>query len=141
MQVEIETLEGPTIQLRALDQSHTYEGLLEGLPHATMNKAITEQAVAMATGKWAGRAHLIVPEETPINYPGNYPFGVPASIPAVCCISRWISSDVEGFGEDADYTELAVVWFQQEMALPIAPDIVRQLQRLDWRMHALAREY
>ena len=41
----------------------------------------------------------------------------------------------------ADYSELVVIWFQGEFALPIAPPIVDYLKTVDWEADATDLEY
>jgi hypothetical protein len=38
--------------------------------------------------------------------------------------------------QKADISSLTIVWFQEELALPIDPAIVEQIRAVDWRSHA-----
>lgn len=133
---------GRTIYLRALDQHSVYEGLLEGLPTTLMNREIVERTMAEARARHPGQEpFLIQPRETPVPYRDDrpYPFGEPARLPGAACVGRFTSlSPARGAG---DYSELVVVWFQDEFALPIAPDAFEQLVAMDWGRHAADFEY
>jgi hypothetical protein len=128
---EIELNSGQTIYLKEINQSFTYEGLLEGLPTTEMNRRKIDMAVKRAETLWSCGAYLIEPKETRIKFYRKYPFGTPASIPGIMCLARFQS---ESTARDVlkDYSALAVVWFQNQFALPIEKSVIARIQEIAW---------
>jgi len=132
---------GRELGLQALTQQLTYEGLLEGLPTTRINKSQMDRLVAEQRAK-VNPVYLVAPIETPIDLgPGrSYPFGSPATLPEVTCIGRFRS---EPFGErdPGCYSELTIIWFQSEFAMPIEPSVLEEIASLDWDALASNFEY
>jgi hypothetical protein len=86
--------------------------------------------------------HLISPEEEKLTYPGNrpYPFGHPARIPSVACVGCFRSYQPARTAS-GDFSQLVVVWFQDNFALPIDPKVWLQLLAIDWDRHAADYDY
>jgi len=136
MKYGIQLSSGRDIFLAALNQSHTYAGLLEGVPHKEMNQRIVEYALQGARKLWPGTPYLIPPVESPIALGHEYPFGTPASIPGIICSARFKSFSAARDG-DMDYSELSFVWFQPAFALPIDEQILAAIGSTDWDAHAM----
>ncbi|HEV7404591.1 MAG TPA: hypothetical protein VGO11_16745 [Chthoniobacteraceae bacterium] len=132
---------GRDIFLVALNQSRTYEGLLEGLPTKEKNRGIVERTIQCAEELWGGAAYLITPPETPITLDHDYPFGTPASIPGIVCCARFRSRTSVRPDDGDDYSELTFVWFQSDYALPIDESTLTQMGSLDWNAHATDYQY
>jgi hypothetical protein len=132
---------GREIHLRYLRQWHPYEGMLEGLPTRQWNRKIIEEIVAEQTTPHA-KPFLINPEEKPLEYieGRKYPFGDPAALPGVACVARFLSFS-PARNRDCFVSELLVIWFQHEFALPIDPQVVEHLQAIDWETLATDLEY
>jgi hypothetical protein len=126
---------GTTIGLRALDQWLTYGGLLEGLPTSEMNERLVRSDVQDASDRWASPVHLIEPQETRMEMSGRYPFGAPASIPGITCVSHWSGPGCSR-GDEYGRTDLTLVWYQPDFALPIDEEILSEITALDWEAHA-----
>ncbi len=137
---DVTLLSGREIRLMELQQSWTYEGLLEGLPTDRMNKRHLDGLLSERRGKPypQGPVHLIVPTERPIEYSADrpYPFGTPAELPHVTCIGRFESRAVAR-EESCYYSGLVVIWFQDEFAYPIDPGVMEKLRALDWERLAV----
>jgi hypothetical protein len=133
-----------TVHLRALQQTLTYAGLLEGLPTKEMNARIIEQVLKEAANQIYGvPPYLVPPTEKPIDYKSDgsrYPFGTPAQLPSVLCVAR-----LESFkptGDSSCYASgLIVIWFQSDFALPIEDEILHHLSLTDWNSHAGSFDY
>lgn len=139
--IKIELPLGRTIYLKELRQYFTYEGLLEGLPTVEMNKRKLVYLFKEEAKKIDPQLpYLLVPDETPIEYDRKYPFGTPSALPSITCIGRFQSLSP---ARDAkmDASELVIIWFQPEFAIPINPSIVTQIQAIDWDQHANDYEY
>jgi hypothetical protein len=125
---------GRTLTLHALAQELTYEGLLEGVPTTKFNESLMNGVVKRqrTTGPSIS-VHLVAPVETPIDMGHSYmsSFGEPARLPSVTCIGRFRSEPIakEGSGW---YSELTIVWFQSEFAMPFEPRVLEEIIRLDW---------
>jgi hypothetical protein len=130
-----ELASGRSLHLRELRQYLTYEGLLEGLPTAEGNERMLERLAAERRGKTYpdGPAHLIRPTERPVAYRKGerYPFGTPSALPRVTCIGRFQSFEPTNH-RAGDFSGLVVIWFQEEYAFPIDPDVTRQILGIDW---------
>jgi len=131
---------GRHLCLGALRQYLTYEDVLIGLPNAERNKWQLDALVAEERARpyHTPAVHLIQPHERPIEclQGEQYPSGPPAMLPAVTCIGRSRSLDRV---RDLDYSELVVIWCQEDFAFPIDPAVFSQLLALDW--DALAADF
>lgn len=132
--------DGTVIWMTVLNQSRTYEGLIEGAPTAQMNSSIMAAALSSAQASWKDAAQLIKPKEIPISLSRPYPFGKPARIPGVQCVSRWCSQ-FESRGELDGSAECTIVWYQTHFALPIDEAVVAQIQKLDWQTVSTFHEW
>jgi hypothetical protein len=131
---------GRQIQLIALNQSFTYEGLIEGLPTEGMNRNIIDRiimhdAVKWGYMKWDSPPYLIEPVQTPVEIGRKYPFGKPASIPGYKCLARF-ASRTPARNVEMDFSEMTIVWFQNSFAFPIEESILEKIRSLDWTKHA-----
>jgi hypothetical protein len=135
---------GRELRLQELSQRLTYEGLLEGLPTTEANRAQLDRLVAEQRAKKRSMnpVYLVAPVETPIDLgPGTtYPFGSPATLPEVICIGR-LQSEPIGERDPSLYSELTIIWFQSEFAMPIEPSVLEQIGKLDWDALASNFEY
>lgn len=52
-------------------------------------------------------------------------------LPHILCTARFRSLK-PARDREADYSELAVSWFQDEFAFPIDPSILQQIIAIDW---------
>lgn len=137
---EITLHSGRTIRLRTLFQYGTYYGLLAGYPHRKCNEVRQRAAIQYAKSTPIGvsfeEPFLIVPAEEPIEVEESIrqrlPYE-PAAMPTTTCIGEFNSgarNSVE------DFSCLVMVWFQDEFAMPIAPEVVTQIQAIDWHTAA-----
>lgn len=53
------------------------------------------------------------------------------SLPRVACVGVFDSGELKRAGSDI-WSSMAFLWFQGEFALPIDPQVVGQIQSLDW---------
>lgn len=136
-------LSGRQVTLRELRQVLTYGGVLAGLPTVEMNQRQLERLVADHRGK-PGEPCLIPPTEKPIDYRPRdgrpYPFGTPSALPAVTCIGRF-HSVLPVRDKSLDYSELVVIWFQDDFAFPIDPAVLAQILAIHWEACAADVEY
>lgn len=134
---EIVLTSGREIGLISLNQSFTHHGLLEGAPTARMNQEIIDRAVQEERNKQHSRTpYLIPPAQTPITFPGStrYPFGEPMRIPSILCIARYVSRLPAHDPSDPMlyYSQLSVIWFQEDFAFPIEGAVLEALSQIDW---------
>jgi len=127
---------GRIIQLLALDQHYTYEGLLAGLPTREMNQDMMDRLVRGYTRpEEYGTPPLLKLEQQPFGIPERVPvLGTRARLPSVTCIARF---DSDGqLGTDDIWSVLRVIWFQDEFAFPIGKRVLQQIDAIDWETHA-----
>jgi len=124
---------GREITLESLRQEKTYDGLLEGLPRTTLNNGIIE--------RWRGDYEssglvLIEPVRKKADpnwkdHPGMEEIWGPVEyLPPIVCVGRFESGPVRN--EREDFSLLNILWFQNTFALPIDPEVVAQISKLDW---------
>jgi hypothetical protein len=122
-----------TVRLITLHQSLTYAGLVEGVPTDRLNRRLIDSAVRDAKEVFGhAEPFLFRPEQTPFDIGRKYPFGEPATIPAVRCIAYFECLFPTPKGQDADYSCMTMVWFQDEFAMPIDPDVLNKIRAVDW---------
>jgi hypothetical protein len=134
---EIVLTSGREIGLIFLNQYLIYHGQLEGFPTARRNQMIIDHAVEEESKKQHGQApYLIPPTQTPIILPGSarYPFGEPMKLPGVLCVARFKSRlPAHNPGDPIlYYSQLSVIWFQEDFALPIDGAVMEALREIDW---------
>ncbi|MBC7768697.1 MAG: hypothetical protein H7124_07910 [Phycisphaerales bacterium] len=140
---EIRLNSGRDVRLWELRQKATYEGLLEGLPTTRLNNIYLDRLIAEHQKTDPAKScYLLAPQELPIELPPGetYPFGAPAKLPSVTCTGRFRSMK-SARDVSLDYSELVVIWLQDEFAMPIASDVVEQIKALDWEKLAGDFEY
>ncbi len=111
-----------------LDQRLVYGNVLEGVPNRGINRDLVSDAV-QAAGKLRpqARCYLVEPSERAPHVPhSNAVF-----LPSVVC-SAVLRRDGNTPNDEPCWETLVVVWFQDEYALPIASQVLQQLQTLEW---------
>ncbi len=120
------------ICLRALHQSLTYAGVLEGSPTQYANQRIVEKKVKNARKLFGDfRPHVIAPREEVINLTDEDLDRTIFVLPAVCCIASF-EANYPTKPDAGSYSELTVVWFQGDWAYPMQDEIVSALRSLPW---------
>ncbi len=137
---EILTLRsGRPVRLRELRQWEVHEWWIDGLPTAYTNRHLVDTLISdVERERPTGRPHLIPPEERPIlGFPEWFLDGrdPPVALPPIGCVGRFTSARVSP-GDSLDYSQLVVVWFQDEFAFPIDPAVRERIRAIDWEAHA-----
>ncbi len=123
--------------LQALYQCRIYEGLLEGLPTRGSNDVTLERYLSLAEDLFEGRpCGVLEPKRTPIEHVGDYPFGTPEALPPVVCIGRFTA---EG-GDATRFSELVLVWFQDDFSPAICDEVAEELALVNWSSLAVWRD-
>lgn len=150
---------GPAIVLKSINQYMTYRGLLEGMPDSDFNQRRMESAREEGRRLSVNRTapYLIFPHRRDyFRSPGDMDsigpeageqgFMLSASLgfkpewlPLITCIADFQS--VSSKNPRMDGSSLAMVWFQDEYALPIAESVLMAIKRMDWHAHAADYEY
>ncbi len=135
---------GTTIHLRSLDQSLVYGGWMAGVPTRETNQDAIERVVAKAREVLEGcEPYLIHPPARPIEPDPRPAFArrvPPERIPGVACIARFLSHQ-PARDPTSDFSQLVVVWFQDDFAFPIDPSVMEHLHALDWKRIAFGFGY
>lgn len=137
METDLLTLNsGQQIRTNRLLQYRTYGGMLLGLPNPMANEMIISDALKRAEQFGGdGKPYLIQPrvmafaEWWLVRYGKRVentdePLPECAALPAIACIAQFEAMD--------KLSVVAVVWFQNEFAFPIAPEIMAQIVALNW---------
>ncbi len=147
---------GRKLRLSQLEQSETYTGMMEGVPDKKANDWGIDVDLRRAAHReyTLGEPHLIPPRRRDYQHePGDmeqerarrahYPTEWkrdPEWIPLVCCIGCFHSFPPV-HDQEKQGSCLTVVWYQDDYALPIDPEILRSLKQLDWDRLATDYEY
>jgi hypothetical protein len=135
---ELDLRSGRRVTLQVLQQWMTYGGWMEGVPSAEWNDRKVEGAI-----REAGAKPLLIPPvrrdylRKPGDMDGHTSFRgrVPEWLPMVTCVGRF--QDTRPARDQSKHLSvLAVVWFQDEFAMPIDAGVLEQLRAVDWEQAA-----
>jgi len=142
----IELESGRVISLTKLNQLRTYGGQYEGLPRYT--PLVANELQRQVQGGW-GKTIIIDTSAVPIplseerkDYYRNHRVRSLSnhsltSLAPVTCVASFQSSDVaKGNSDDGDFSVLNMIWFQEDFAMPIDPDILNLIKSVDWDTEA-----
>jgi hypothetical protein len=94
------------------------------------------QGLVNAEGQRSGSApYLVPPVEKLIKIADKYPFGDPASLPPIACIGHFDSIQ-PARDKRKDCSSLVIIWFQDDYAFPIAPEVFEHIRQIDWNRRA-----
>jgi hypothetical protein len=131
---------GREIYLQDLNQSHSYAGLLLGLPNREYNLDLIRQFRQTAMKEMHTRYVFVVtpPVLDFVDADGEKRTrsrrGPVERIPDIACTARFYSSGVvrEGDEDIAFASVMTVVWFQETFALPIDEMAMEHIKAIDW---------
>jgi hypothetical protein len=132
----IDLVAGRPVELMSLTIALTYGGLLEGYPNARMNDALIA-GLGRRRGDGCGSppVHVIPPPRSRPE-PGQgtrMPFGPVETLPAVYCEGLFRSRPVDGKLDPVLHESLLlVVWFQDDLARPVADFAASAVRGLAW---------
>lgn len=132
---EIKLRSGRAIRLQNLRQWNFYAGLLAGVPTSEHNRESVQRVVAEEQLRRGELPYLIQPPERPVQrpkLPGGGPWGL---LPTIACVGEFDSLD-PAKDKSFDGSQLTIIWFQHEFALPIDPGVREQIRAVDWDRHA-----
>lgn len=112
----LELANGMTVRLVTLNQEPHYERIWVGEPNTEHN------ARFLAELKDGGAYVVWAPEALTHSAEGPYLYGVRAQLPPIMCTAFVVS----------DNNLAQLVWFQNDWAFPIAPDVLTALLTVDW---------
>lgn len=127
------------VQVHKLLQWRTYESQTEGAPSARMNRIEIENAVAVAKKVcYLEAVNVVEPKLTPLEIiPLFYKEEEAVRLPKITCVAR-----VEDYAiQDADYAALAIVWFQDDFAFPIEPEVLEHMKLIPFSKIALKFDF
>ena len=130
------------IYLREFHQTMTYDGLLEGVPFREMNAGIIESAKRTAADMFRlSDARVLAPEIQALDIEPHPVFDrVFEKLPEICTIALYRCL-TPVHDKKMDYSEAAVIWFQDSFGLDLGDKNLENLLRLKWRNIAIDREY
>jgi len=127
-----------SVSISALDQFKVYRGLITGIPSAEMNDRILAGIVSRVKNRFPeySAPYLIDPIRTSIETAHTDRFRKGESLPKYACVAQ-IDSIEPAKNEKSDGSGLVLIWFQEALAMPIAPPIQEEIERMDWEDHAI----
>jgi uncharacterized protein (TIGR02996 family) len=127
---------GCSIVLREFRQWNFYMGLMAGAPTSQMNREWVERLVRDERQRRDQEPYLIQPTERLMTSDEGDPWPEPRGLlPRIACVGRFESFDAAK-DKARDASELTIVWFQDEFALPIDPGVREHVRAIDWERHA-----
>ncbi len=122
---------GTRASITELNQSSTYNGMLEGYPNQRINAILVKGFTEQLEKKHGQKVLLIPPIETP--KPDEFaPLRNPwMELPGVACEAHLFSKSLGEFG-----SSLIVCWYQDEFAFPVARSVLEALACIAWRERA-----
>jgi len=137
-----------TIALDELHQHLTYAGLLEGLPTRRINKDFLLEIKNVVHDKIWGSTipYIITPHQAPIKlsderkeyYKNKGPNHEPLVLPKITCIGHFTSNAIT---DDFMFSNLTIVWLQEDWAIPIDSMILKQIKCIHWDKYANQGDY
>jgi hypothetical protein len=133
----------------SLTQDMTYEGLFEGLPTSWLNDQILQDATDRVRKEPAslGHAPYLVPParrdffcrlgDMTSRRSGDH---TPEWMPMITCIARF-ECMFSVRDQRMRHSYLAIIWLQDDFAMPIAAAVLESIKAVDWRSHAFDFEY
>lgn len=128
---------GRSVELTRLAISSTYSGMLEGYPNRRMNDALIARLGHRRESAYGSLpAHVITPRRGlpgPDDGSAPMPFGPVETLPPVYCEGFLRSGPVyEGLDPVLYESRLLVVWFQEDLASPVADFAATAVRELPW---------
>lgn len=126
---------GRIITMKRLDQGLTYAGMLEGVPRhkdiCDMKPWINDHTYLLYAPVKRWDLFERISEVAKISkFDLENP---PLTLPRIYCSAGFHSDPIEREGiEENDLSYLDLVWYQDEWAMPIAPDVLERLKSFDW---------
>jgi hypothetical protein len=129
---------GREIDLASLEIFPTYGAMLEGYPCARVNDWTLARLAARSGPE---PVHVITP---PRRYHGQgrgrLALGPVEELPALYCRAYFLSERIDKNLDDAlHWSRLTVVWFQDDLASPVADFVTAAVSDLAW--HELAEDF
>jgi hypothetical protein len=133
---------GRDVELTSLEISSTYDGMLEGYPCALINDRLLARLARRRESSHASQpVHVIDPPRSrPDAGSARLPFGPVERLPPVYCRASLRSRRVDEELDDVLHRSwLTVVWFQDDLARPVAECVAAAVADLAWE--GLAEDY
>jgi hypothetical protein len=138
----INLVSGRNIDLIHLELTSTYAGMLEGYPNARMNDAKLKYLAQRRESKYAAPPRYLItpPRRYPNPTTGSWPFGPIEELPSLYCVALFHSDRINQQLNPVLYrSRLEVVWFQENIASPVAGFVTAAVRDLAW--DGLAEDY
>ena len=121
------------VTITKLIQYFTYGGLLEGFPNEKSNNKILERTEIEAKQLLLiDDVFTIIPEQKIIDEEVHRFFGKHQELPQVTCIVLLRSTDTYK-DLKKDFSELAVIWYQNEYVFPIEDTILEKIKEIPFK--------
>ena len=125
---------GIEVNITQIRQSLTYKSQLEGIPSPQDNLKIIEQA-AQTLKSYTGldEIFIIKPAMVPVPLDILMPYDqTKETLPKITCMIK-VMHHQAWRDTEMDYSELGILWFQQEFAFPIDQEVLKQMADIPFK--------
>jgi hypothetical protein len=131
------------IRLVSIRQKKTYEGLMAGMPNKKMNAEIISASLEECNKENGGylKCILIEPVARPISNHSNATDSEEyESLPPVMCAGKFTSTQHKS-NENAGFTQLKLLWFQDEFGVEPDDEALTHIKKVDWDKYAQEQSF
>jgi hypothetical protein len=127
---------GRKVHLYRIYQTRTYEGALAGQAERGADRRIIEHAIAFARQRLKFRgAPTLIPIRS-VRGPVHAAAEGHDRLPDILCIGEFLwARPVRDVSQM--YSSATFVWFQDQFAPPITPDVLEELREIEWERVAV----
>lgn len=124
------------VKISLLEQRNIHRGIIAGSPTKDMHDQIIERCRLDAKSRFTDyqEPYFLAPPRITITSPPESRFQR-ESMPKIACMAL-LESFEPACDASADGSGLVLVWFQDELALPIDKDVVASIENLEWEKYA-----
>lgn len=129
---------GRVISMDSLEQHVTYAGVLEGFPNKDRNDRHIDDLIKRYSCRdekpyvLSASRDIIHIEADEVSHFSRTSCPQPELLPYITCIARFYSDEPARDTVDSDMSFISLIWFQDDWAMPIAPNVMEQLRAFDW---------
>lgn len=137
---------GRAIRLINVIQDSVHEGVKDELPNAQINQQQFDRLRSSPPDIFTGRSTILLePHYRDVStldqsIPWYYEDQEPQILPAISCLGIF-KSDEPAENPEMDFSQLRILWYQENYLFPIDVAVMKQILDIDWNSHAFDGRY